>query len=312
MASGSAFGSGNTIEVPFGTAPSNSGSRFPTNDNVKLTSLGRSDGFDVFRIRNGTEEEITVTLEVPGAPNETSLVIPANTDLIVCTQSTDGGTFRVLEEPSGNLLATSAAIGENADGEAPEFDSEFSACFAPETMIATPDGERAVQNLSIGDHVLTDDGRSVPIKWIGVQTVIPIFQPPERSAPVRITKDAFGPCVPHQDLVLTADHALICEGFAIIAGALVNGSTIRLDPTPERATYYHIETEDHEVILANGVPAETYVDYAGRRVFDNYAQYIALYGEDKTIDEMPLPRITAARLVPPRIRDRLAAGRTAA
>ncbi|MEY8842593.1 hypothetical protein AB9K41_26480, partial [Cribrihabitans sp. XS_ASV171] len=70
--------------------------------------------------------------------------------------------------------------------------------------------------------------------------------------------------------------------------------------------YYHVETEDHDVILANGAPAETYVDYIQRRAFDNYAEYLELYDEERTIPEMPLPRISAARLVPGGIRARLA------
>ena len=59
------------------------------------------------------------------------------------------------------------------------------------------------------------------------------------------------------------------------------------------------------MILANGTPAETYVDYVGRRAFDNYAEYIGLFGAERVIDEMPLPRISASRLVPPAIRARL-------
>ncbi len=63
--------------------------------------------------------------------------------------------------------------------------------------------------------------------------------------------------------------------------------------------------------FANGAAAETYVDYVQRRVFDNYTEYLALYGEERTIREMPLPRISTARLVPAELRARLD-GQTAA
>ena len=68
---------------------------------------------------------------------------------------------------------------------------------------------------------------------------------------------------------------------------------------------YHIETENHEVILANGVPAETFVDVVTRSHFDNYQEYVELYGAPKIIPEMPYPRISSARLLPQAIKDRL-------
>lgn len=186
-------------------------------------------------------------------------------------------------------------------------------CFAAGTLIATPEGERAVEDLRPGDEVLTADGRVVAVKWLGHQTLVRHFAG-ERSRPVRVAPGALGPGMPHRELVLTADHALILDGLAINAGALVNGQTITCDAlrdVPERATYYHVETEDHEVILANGAAAESFIDYVGRAAFDNYADYLALYGEPETISEMPLPRISSARLVPASIRSRLAAARRA-
>lgn len=190
----------------------------------------------------------------------------------------------------------------------------FPTCFAPGTGIATPQGPRAVETLAIGDMISTADGRSVPVKWIGRQTLHKRFTPADRLAPVRVTAGALGDGRPHADLVLTADHALILDGLAINASALVNGTTITFDPVaglPDRVTYYHVETADHEVILANGAPAESYVDYIARAAFDNHAEYLALYGTDRTITEMPLPRISAARMVPPALRARLAGPRAA-
>ena len=78
-----------------------------------------------------------------------------------------------------------------------------------------------------------------------------------------------------------------------------------IDSLPERITYYHIETQNHDVILANGAPAETFIDYTGRKAFDNFAEYIDLYGEERAIYEMDRPRVSAARLLPPDIRARL-------
>ena len=182
-------------------------------------------------------------------------------------------------------------------------------CFAAGTLIATPEGETIVESLQIGDLINTSDGRAVLVKWIGRQTVHKLFTQPERFVPVRVSAGALGDGLPHTDLVLTADHALIIDDLAINASALVNGTTIAyesIDSQPERVTYYHIETEDHDVILANGAPAETFVDYVGRKAFDNFAEYLGLYGDEQAITEMSRPRVSAARLLPPSVRTRLA------
>ena len=215
--------------------------------------------------------------------------------------------------------AWAAAFGAGTNGSVVEAQLDNTtqldvACFAAGTLISTPEGERAVETLEIGDLVMTDDGRSVPVKWVGRQTMHKLFTPAERFRPVRIKAGALGGGIPHSDLVLTVDHALILDGLAINAGALVNGTTIVTEPKaalPDRVTYYHVETEAQDVILANGAPAETYVDYVQRAVFDNYAEYLSLYGEDRIISEMALPRVSSARLVPPAILTRLASEQAA-
>ncbi|PWK62257.1 Hint domain-containing protein [Roseicyclus mahoneyensis] len=183
----------------------------------------------------------------------------------------------------------------------------YAYCFAAGTQIACAGGSTAVESLRIGERILTADGRTVAVKWIGRQTLSTRFAG-HRAQPVRIRAGALGDGVPHADLTVTADHGMILDGLVVNAGALVNGTTITLVPLaalPARVTYYHVETADHDVILANGAPAETFVDYAGRAAFDNHAEYLALYGTDHGMAELPLPRITSARQVPAAIRARL-------
>ena len=236
-------------------------------------------------------------------------VFPGQTFVYVGTDGAGGigGSVGNLDPNQGVYYFSDTQI---LTGPAPDLTfGDTVICFAAGTLIATPDGETTVETLSIGDMLLTQDGRTVPVKWIGRQTVHKLFTPAERFAPVRIAAGALGEGLPHTDLVLTADHALIIDDLAINAGALVNGTTITCDPIdslPERVTYYHIETENHDVILANGAPAETFVDYVGRKAFDNYAEYVELYGDELPITEMDRPRVSAARLLPPHIRTRLA------
>ena len=93
----------------------------------------------------------------------------------------------------------------------------------------------------------------------------------------------------------------------IHAGALVNGiSIVREEDVPMTFTYYHVELDDHLLIFAENMPAETFVDNVGRMGFDNWDEYHALYPDGKAIVEMPYPRAKAHRQVPKAIRDKLA------
>jgi hypothetical protein len=171
-------------------------------------------------------------------------------------------------------------------------------CFLAGTMIATPTGERAIETLEPGDLVLTHDGRAEPVKWLFVQTVSTVFADAARVAPVRIAAGALGDGLPARDLWVSADHALLLDGVLVQAGALVNGATIqRASDLPDIFTYHHVELADHALILAEGVPAETFLDSASRRTFDNWQAYEAVHGADTRMVELDLPRIKSARQV---------------
>ena len=102
---------------------------------------------------------------------------------------------------------------------------------------------------------------------------------------------------------------LLIDNVLVQAGALVNGTTVRRIPPSElgkRFLVYHIETENHEVVLAEGAPAETFIDNVSRRHFDNYAEFELMYGDAPPIAELDQPRAMSARQVPRKIRERLA------
>jgi hypothetical protein len=184
--------------------------------------------------------------------------------------------------------------------------AELTFCFLAGTRIATTQGAVAVESLRIGDIVFTVGGGRVPVKWIGRQSVVTAFGPPQARWPVLVRAGALGEGVPSGDLKVTSDHALLVDGVLIQAGALVNGGSVRhltKAELGERYTVFHIETAHHDLVLAEGVPAETFVDNCSRRRFDNHAEYAALYGETPAaIAEIQLPRIKSARQVPRSIR----------
>jgi hypothetical protein len=125
--------------------------------------------------------------------------------------------------------------------------------------------------------------------------------------PIRIKAGALTDNVPSRDCLLSPDHAVLVDGALIQAGALVNGTSIIRETNVQPIfTYYHVEVDDHSLILAENTPAETFVDNVDRLAFDNWAEHQALYPEGKSINELPYPRAKAHRQVPVNIRVMLA------
>jgi Hint domain-containing protein len=149
-------------------------------------------------------------------------------------------------------------------------------------------------------------GASRPIKWLGRRKIVARFSDPLSDWPIRVKAGALDNA-PSRDLLLSPDHAILVDDVLIQAGALVNGTSIvRETNVPDTFTYYHIELDDHSLILAENTPAETFVDNIYRLAFDNWDEYEALYPEGKPIVEMPYPRAKAYRQMPRLIRERLA------
>ncbi len=209
-------------------------------------------------------------------------------------------------------------IGANAlSGSVPLIDALNIAltCFLAGTMIRTPAGETAIDNLEIGDLVITADGSAKPVKFIGCQTVSMLFADKAKSQPILIKAGALGEYTPARNLYTSPGHAMLIDGTLVIAGALVNGtSVVRWNDVPSVFTYYHIELDGHEIVFAEGAATETYCDNVPRDVFDNASAYTALYPNAKPITQLDLPTVKSARQLPATLRRKraVAIGATAA
>jgi len=268
-----------------------------------LSNADAGDGLQVSGTAVGANGQ-TITLEVRDGLDHV---------LFTKTATVSGGAWSTTfnSTQAATLTGTDYSIHasvSDAAGNTGTADHDFAStvCFMAGTMISTPDGEVAVETLERGDMVLTADGRSVPVTWLGVQTVSRLFSDPNRVWPIRISAGALSDNVPSRDLLISPDHAILVDDVLVQAGALINGSSIvREGKVPATFTYYHVETEDHSLILAENVPSETFIDNVNRMAFDNWNEHQALYPQGKAIVEMAYPRAQSVRQVPVAIRRRL-------
>jgi hypothetical protein len=134
-------------------------------------------------------------------------------------------------------------------------------CFTRGTLIQTALGEIPIEDLALGDLVLTTDHGYQPIRWIGSTTVAGRG----RFAPIRIAKGILGN---RRALTVSPQHRLLLAGWQadllfdeaevlVAAKLLVNDSTIRIFEV-EEVEYFHLLFDAHEIIYAEGCPSESF------------------------------------------------------
>lgn len=153
-------------------------------------------------------------------------------------------------------------------------------CYVTGTRILTERGEVAVEDLRLGDLAVTASGERRPIKWIGRQTVDCTAHPdPLKAWPVRVARDALAPNRPARDLYVSPEHSLcvsVGEELLIPAFCLVNGASIAYAPC-DHVTYWHVELDSHDLLVAENLPAESFLEMGeNRRFFTGQAGIAAL------------------------------------
>jgi len=202
---------------------------------------------------------------VIGTFDATSEIILAGTSIV--TDAFSNGTL-TLYGIGGAELGT-LAIGSGVDPSLLTVNVEggvgTARCFVAGTRISTDCGEVKVEAIRIGDkvRVLLGDGPEgdgvAPVIWVGRREVDCASHPaPGKVWPVRVSAGALGPGRPHTAVFLSPDHAIHVEEVLIPVRYLINGSTIMQVPVA-RVTYCHLELAEHEVLLAQGLPAESFL-----------------------------------------------------
>lgn len=166
------------------------------------------------------------------------------------------------------------ATGDN-DGQLDFQDAYSAICFGRGTLIDTPAGPRRIETLRPGDPVLTLDHGAQPLRWIGRRdlTAADLARAPN-LAPIRIAAGALGPGHPHSDLILSPQHRVLLRSeiahrlwgmqeVLVAAKHLCPLPGIRQVHPAREVSYFHLLFDRHEILGANGTPAESL--YLGRQ-----------------------------------------------
>jgi hypothetical protein len=176
-------------------------------------------------------------------------------------------------QPAADVSGFNASVVSLPDpltGVVTSFLEVTAVCFVGGTRIATDQGDIQVENLREGTQVITVAGAARPVRWVGHRQIDLTNQKrPESLYPVRIHAGAFADRLPQRDLLVSPDHCLFVDGQLVPAKLLINGMSVTQDRSLRTVQYYHVELDTHDVVLAEGLPAETYLDTGNRGFFVN-------------------------------------------
>jgi hypothetical protein len=255
--------------------------------NITDTPTGDADFAD-----NDTGQQLTNGITFGGTPYAAGSVVEAEYTI----QVSDGTTTYTLigfniREPNpvdGNSYGSTEGIafigqfppvgvplevlsGSEGPGATttPSEDYATPPCFTPGTLIETPDGPRPVEDLRPGDMVLTRDAGAQEVRWVGAVTLDSArLAGNPRFRPVSIQAGAFGPGCPARDMLVSRQHRILLQDWRadllfgsaeVLAAAvdLVNDRDIVQVYDLEPVTYVHFMFDRHQVVLADGIWAES-------------------------------------------------------
>jgi hypothetical protein len=309
-----------SIDLPNGgnaTITNNVIEQGPKTQNPYIIAYGEEeDPTDPSTINAGTSVTIADNTIVNDDPGGAGILNPTSTPLSFTDNSIYGLTDAQLSNGPLAESGTTFLTTEPTLNTASTWNIGIGAlCFLTGTRIATSRGEARVEELAVGDVVRTvacparaipddldvtlADGQlsAQPVKWIGRRRIDLRAHPrPEMVAPIRILRDAFADGMPHRDLVVSPDHAIFVDGKLICARQLVNGTTIRQERDWTAVDYYHVELDQHAILLAEGLPAESYIDTGNSGFFANSGQPMVLHPD--LTDESDYPTREAGSCAP--------------
>ena len=229
---------------------------------VSYNFIDQNDDGDVDRFNNDSVNGSDVSSSYPG---DTVIINVPGTGNVTYT----GTTFylasgeRVFTPTDGQVLENGTFVSSTfVTGQGPLDVGDLGPpCFAAGTLIETERGMTPIQDIEVGDLVRTLDNGLQPVKWRGKRTVAAL----DKRAPIRFAKGAIGNT---RELLVSPQHKILVSGWRaelffgeeevlVAAVHLVNADTIHRAPR-RHVDYHHLMFDRHEVILAEGIPTESF------------------------------------------------------
>ena len=173
-------------------------------------------------------------------------------------------------------------------------------CFTHGMLIDTPRGRRPVEDLVVGDYVLTKDDGPQPILWRGWRHMsgARLLSMPHLR-PVRVRSGALGLRQPDKPLLVSPDHQLLVRNsrslrlfneteVLVAAKDLVDHQTVLIDQSVKEVTYIHLMFHRHQVLWANGVECESFHPEGTSLASLDAGQRSALYGSFPGLRDDPM------------------------
>ena len=229
---------------------------------------------ETFTIDGGAEQ----TFDSTAVFNATITYIDGTTATItaVVFQDTSGNTYwapefsantdmAAMEAAAIRSLSLDSLAGNNYSGMTGSRETwDYVTCYVKGTRIMTAKGERPIEEVEAGDTVLTRDNGFQAVRWINHSKAIARG----KLAPIRIRQGALGENAPMRDLLVSRQHRMLLrskiarrmfgiEEILVPAVKLLQLPGVSEEPSLRPVSYYHLMTERHEIIYAEGAPSET-------------------------------------------------------
>ncbi|MEM7176224.1 MAG: Hint domain-containing protein [Pseudomonadota bacterium] len=236
---------------------------FASNDQMQF-DLGDGAGLQTTVYDGGGVYNATLTYSDGTTANITAVIIQdVNGNLFLAPEFSNNSDVAAMEAGAITSITLNTVSIDTGNFTDDRVLTNF-ICYAAGSRIATPDGPRPIEALRAGDLVLTADRGAQPVRWIRSSRVIATG----KQAPVRIRQGALGQGLPARDLMVSRQHRVLIRSAIVqrMFGAhevllpairLVGLPGIDLAETGQPITYWHLLMDRHEVLFAEGAPAES-------------------------------------------------------